>query len=97
MPPEITLSTDDGSEPTTARADRQTDQEAILRAQIREGVSELERPAGGLLHSALSAGLDIGFGPLFMAVVLTVTAEAPTSPIVEAVNDVLLPDGGTLS
>jgi formate/nitrite transporter FocA (FNT family) len=34
-------------------------------------LSELYRPADGLTLSALSAGLDIGFGPLLMAVVLT--------------------------
>lgn len=46
----------------------------ILTSQIRSGLNELERPASGLLLSGLSAGLDIGFGPLFMAVVLTLTA-----------------------
>ncbi len=45
--------------------------EAILDTQLREGLSELNRPADGLLLSALSAGLDIGFGPLLMAVLLT--------------------------
>lgn len=45
--------------------------EAILQTQIREGLSELRRPADGLLLSSLSAGLDIGFGPLLMAVLLT--------------------------
>ena len=45
--------------------------EAILDTQLREGLSELYRPADGLLLSALSAGLDIGFGPLLMAVLLT--------------------------
>jgi len=46
---------------------------AILARQIRSGLNELERPADGLLLSGLSAGLDIGFGPLFMGVVLTLT------------------------
>ncbi|WP_343749204.1 formate/nitrite transporter family protein [Halarchaeum salinum] len=46
----------------------------ILARQIRSGLNELQRPADGLLLSALSAGLDIGFGPLFMGIVLTFTA-----------------------
>ncbi|MFB6077904.1 MAG: formate/nitrite transporter family protein [Halarchaeum sp.] len=46
----------------------------VLARQIRSGLNELERPADGLLLSALSAGLDIGFGPLFMAAVLALTA-----------------------
>lgn len=46
----------------------------ILARQIRSGLNELERPADGLLLSGLSAGLDIGFGPLFMATVLALTA-----------------------
>ncbi|MBX0323301.1 formate/nitrite transporter family protein [Halomicroarcula sp. F13] len=45
--------------------------ENILDIQIERGLSELRRPLTGLSLSALSAGLDIGFGPLLMAVVLT--------------------------
>ncbi|MFC7201131.1 formate/nitrite transporter family protein [Halospeciosus flavus] len=43
----------------------------MLAQQIREGLHELERSASGLFLSGLSAGLDIGFGPLFMAVILS--------------------------
>ena len=50
--------------------------EAILEVQLREGLSELYRPADGLFLSALSAGLDIGFGPLLMAVLLTASGTA---------------------
>jgi len=59
----------------------QLDEEDILATQIREGLSELNRPTSGLFLSALSAGLDIGFGPLLMAVVLTVAEFS--SPLVE--------------
>ncbi|WP_435100890.1 formate/nitrite transporter family protein [Halarchaeum sp. P4] len=58
---------DDAAESGTSGTD-------ILARQIRSGLNELQRPADGLLLSALSAGLDIGFGPLFMGVVLTLTA-----------------------
>ncbi|MFD1513579.1 formate/nitrite transporter family protein [Halomarina rubra] len=46
-------------------------QEDILSEQIRSGLSELRRPTDGLFLSGLSAGLDIGFGPALMAIVLT--------------------------
>nr|WP_303646841.1 formate/nitrite transporter family protein [Haloarchaeobius salinus] len=41
---------------------------------IETGVHEMNRERSGLLLSGLSAGLDIGFGPLLMAVVLTLSA-----------------------
>ena len=65
----------------TASGDEQPDQEDILRVQLRQGLSELNRPRDGLFLSALSAGLDIGFGPLLMAVMLTVTEFSFSSPI----------------
>jgi formate/nitrite transporter FocA (FNT family) len=57
-----------------ARADEQTPKSAILESEIEDGLNELERPSGGLFLSALSAGLDIGFGPLLMATVATLAA-----------------------
>lgn len=44
----------------------------ILEEEIFQGLNELERPAGGLFLSGLSAGLDIGFSVLLMGVVLTI-------------------------
>ncbi|SFR33393.1 formate/nitrite transporter family protein [Halogeometricum limi] len=55
-----------GSEQTTRRS--------ILAEQIEEGIGELERPSGGLLLSALSAGLDVGFGPFLMVTVATLAS-----------------------
>lgn len=52
----------------------QTSYEDILNIQIRKGVQELERPTAGLFLSSLSAGLDIGFGPLAMVIVLSLTS-----------------------
>jgi formate/nitrite transporter FocA (FNT family) len=57
----------------------QPTQQDILHIQIRQGLSELNRPSSGLFLSALSAGLDIGFGPLFMAIVLTVSEVSGSS------------------
>jgi formate/nitrite transporter FocA (FNT family) len=62
-------------------SDTQMSQQKILQVQIREGLSELNRPAGGLFLSALSAGLDIGFGPLFMAIMLTAAEFSFTSEL----------------
>lgn len=51
----------------------------ILQQEIEQGLIEIRRPAGGLLASGLSAGLDIGFSLLLMAIVFTLAAgEAPT-------------------
>lgn len=52
-------------------SDEQTDYSTILEGQLAEGLAELRRPMDSLFLSALSAGLDIGFGPLLMAVTLT--------------------------
>ncbi|MDS0297409.1 formate/nitrite transporter family protein [Halogeometricum sp. S1BR25-6] len=55
-------------------SDDQTPMSAILQTEIEHGLNELQRPSGGLFLSALSAGLDIGFGPLLMATVATTAA-----------------------
>ncbi len=56
--------------------------EEILAEEIQRGLGELERPTGGLFLSSLSAGLDIGFGPLFMAVLLTFAGGSWGDPLV---------------
>ena len=48
----------------------------ILAKEVARGQSELERPAGGLLVSGLSAGLDLGFSVFLMAIILTLTEGA---------------------
>jgi formate/nitrite transporter FocA (FNT family) len=45
----------------------------ILTSVIESAEHEMERGTVGLLLSGFSAGLDIGFGPLLMAVLLTVS------------------------
>jgi formate/nitrite transporter FocA (FNT family) len=52
----------------------QTSKQSILSQQISEGLDELTRPSDGLFLSSLSAGLDIGFGPLLMVAVATLVA-----------------------
>ena len=46
----------------------------ILDSMIEKGSHELDRETDGLFLSSLSAGLDIGFGPLLMGVILTLSA-----------------------
>lgn len=53
---------------------QQTPSSDILESLIETGQHEIERERTGLLLSGFSAGLDIGFGPLLMAVFLTLTA-----------------------
>jgi formate-nitrite transporter family protein len=47
----------------------------ILEQHVRQANEELERPAIALLLSGVSAGLDLGFGPFLMAVMVTLTAK----------------------
>lgn len=49
---------------------------STLSLQIESALAELSRPADSVFLSALSAGLDLGFGPLLVASVLTL-AGAP--------------------
>jgi len=46
----------------------------ILESMIEKGGHEIDRDADGLFLSSISAGLDIGFGPLLMGVILTLSA-----------------------
>lgn len=62
------------SESATHPSDTQKSYESILTDQIDEALSEFERPTEGLFLSALSAGLDLGFGPLLVAITVTLTA-----------------------
>lgn len=47
----------------------------ILAREIEQGEKAIERPAGGLLTSGVSAGLDLGFSVLLMAVMITLIGD----------------------
>lgn len=64
--PRVSSKPDETTDPNSRKS-----YETILAQEIEEGLLELERPATGVFLSGLSAGLDIGFGPLLMAVVLS--------------------------
>lgn len=53
----------------------------ILRHEIEEGVDALDRPAAGLFVSGLSAGLDLGFSLLLMAVMVTQGEGVLSAPV----------------
>jgi formate-nitrite transporter family protein len=57
------------------RQEPQKSYHTILEQHVRQAQEELERPAGALLLSGLSAGLDLGFGPFLMAVIATLTSK----------------------
>jgi formate-nitrite transporter family protein len=57
--------------------------ETILEQEITAGLTELERPALGLLLSGLSAGLDVSLGLLLMAVMRTLTEGTLSKPVSE--------------
>lgn len=63
----------------------------ILEQQLAQAEEDIERPARALLLSSFSAGLDVGFGPFAMAVVLTLAA-GDLSP---AVTDLLVANAYT--
>ena len=63
----------------------QKSKQEILAEEIQEGLEELARPSSGLFLSGISAGLDIGFGPLLMAVLLTISGEAWGEPLTRIV------------
>jgi formate-nitrite transporter family protein len=55
----------------------------ILEQEITEGLAEIQRNTSGLLISGFSAGLDLGFSVLLMAVVFTQTGKVFPKPVVE--------------
>jgi formate/nitrite transporter FocA (FNT family) len=57
---------------TDTAAEQKTSQD-VLGSLIDSALHEMKRERSGLLLSGLSAGLDIGFGPLVMAVILTLS------------------------
>lgn len=59
-------------------AEARADYRSILEREIHGGIRELRRAPSGLFMSAFSAGLDIGFGPLLVAVVVTLSAQVDT-------------------
>jgi formate/nitrite transporter FocA (FNT family) len=54
--------------------------DSALQRQVEEEEKQIERHPLRTLLSGLSAGLDLGFGPFFMAVVLTLTHGAYSEP-----------------
>lgn len=71
------------SSPDVGTTDEQMRYEDILAQEITQALAELNRPIGGLFLSGLSAGLDIGFGPLLMAVMATLLTGALGEPVTE--------------
>lgn len=67
--------------------------EHILNRQIEEGEEQLERRGKGLFFSSLSAGLDIGFGPLLMVTALTFASGVYSQPTIKILLAALYPVG----
>jgi formate/nitrite transporter FocA (FNT family) len=70
--------------PTSADAEESLKKSAeqILKSEISEGVSAIERTGLALFISGLSAGLDVGFSVLLMAVMWTLAEGHLSSPVV---------------
>jgi formate/nitrite transporter FocA (FNT family) len=67
----------------TPQEEAQKSYHTVLEQHIQQAQEDIERPAGGLLLSSFSAGLDIGFGPFLMAVTATLVHGAFARPITE--------------
>lgn len=61
----------EGGEESSGQDKAEKSYHNILEEELQKGLKELNRPGSGLLLSGLSAGLDIGFGPLLMAMLLS--------------------------
>ncbi len=59
--------------------------EVILKQEIAQGLTEIQRPSSGLFFSGLSAGLDVGFSVFLMAVVSTGLKELIAEPILQLI------------
>jgi formate/nitrite transporter FocA (FNT family) len=68
---------------TTNRDEAQKSYKDILRQQVHEELVQIKRPTAGLFISGLSAGLDVGFSLLLMAVMYTMTVGVFSEPVVE--------------
>jgi len=55
----------------------------MLEQEIATGLGEIERPATGLLIAGLSAGLDVGFSLLLIAVTLSQASGLLSKPVIE--------------
>ncbi|WP_232688868.1 formate/nitrite transporter family protein [Halobacterium zhouii] len=79
--PESTPPDEDQTQSTEPYEDRaEKSYREILAQELERGVLELNRPRAGIFLSGLSAGLDIGFGPLLMAAILA-TPTTGLSPV----------------
>lgn len=58
----------------------------ILEQEVATAEEEMKRPALALLLSGLSAGLDIGFGPLTMVVLGAILSPTLPKPVVEVLK-----------
>jgi len=72
----MTKSTEDAGANPADEGEATKAAETILRQETEVGEEQLERPAKGLFMSAVSAGLDIGFGPLMVVTVLAMSPDA---------------------
>jgi formate/nitrite transporter FocA (FNT family) len=70
-------------EPREGAEEPQKGYQEILEAEIQTGLTELERPSRGLWLSGLSAGLDVSFSLLLMAIMTTRVEGRLPEPVAE--------------
>jgi formate/nitrite transporter FocA (FNT family) len=77
------MSSIDASTKVTNEYEAKKSYREILGQQVHEEMTQIHRPFSGLVISGLSAGLDVGFSLLLMAVMLTMTRGVLPDPVVE--------------
>ena len=70
----------------SAPDEERTSDHTIVDRLVDTGVDEMERPGTSLFLSGLSAGLDIGFGPLLVALTLTLADGVYLEPTVRVLT-----------
>lgn len=74
------------SDESSPNASSQKSYQSILEQEITEGLRELDRPSSGLFISGLSAGLDVSFSLLLIAVLLTLVKGQFGSAVTEMLS-----------
>jgi formate/nitrite transporter FocA (FNT family) len=85
MADDVTEEAEDGQAKAADAGEKEPQKgyETILAQEIETGVTELERSGRGLFLSGLSAGLDVSFSLLLMAVMTTLAEGRLPEPVVE--------------
>jgi formate/nitrite transporter FocA (FNT family) len=81
------------NKPTTNTSDRPKSVEQITKEQVEEGIEEYNRSNRGLFLSAFTAGMDLGFSLLIMAILYTMFASKVSPEVMRVMMAAAYPIG----